>query len=140
MQNIVNKAIEKMHNGYPFNYAVSEMIDDYNYYVREKEIADPHDPIFGFYDEPDLSFLDEQQKVYFAGVVDYLTAQLTEQYNVVSWTDKSEYKLDIPKFPSYCYPNKDGKRGEIREWLIENSPIQFKRRNIFISPWTLTRV
>ena len=101
-----------------FWYALGNFLDDFKRNPLEEKISEPPE------------FISLEINAFLAGVAEQLSHQY--QLTVPLWVYRKEYRLKEPFFPS-------GLKGDYRIFVLKESPVAFKARNIFVDSDVLSR-
>jgi hypothetical protein len=99
-------------------FALSNFLDDFKRCPNPDRLESPPKSI------------DNKTDAFLAGCVEHLSRQ--HQMPIPSWVKEEQYYLKEPFFPS-------GLKGSYRIFLLIDSPISFKSRNIYVEYNVLSR-
>ena len=101
-----------------FWYVLSNFLDDFKRNPQYNRLAEAPE------------FLDEKTNAFLAATAEQLA--IKHSLDIPEWTYKKMYHLDEPFFPS-------GLKGEYMIFVLRESPLAFRARNIFVSANVLDR-
>ncbi len=110
-----------------FHYYCADLIDRFNHADNSEKMKITE--IFPFADD-EYIVKSETRSAYLAGVVEELCRR--DNIRIPKWVNEDKYFLSRPMF--------GGGLENIKSFLIVESPVGFRRRNIFVSKNAIVRV
>ncbi len=118
--------MEKFQKKLKFHYYCADLIDRFNYAnIDEKLKITEHFPFTDIYITGD-----KIRSAYIAGIVEELCRR--DNIRIPEWVHNKKYFLKTPFF--------GGGIENLKSFLIVESPVGFRRRNIFVSENSIVRV